>query len=602
MKRRRAEPPAYRLETLEPRVLFSADSPFAAYAAANENLAPAADEAWVDAPTASVASAASPRELVIVDAGVPELEVLLADLAARGDDAPEVVVIGGGAADADEALARIGDALEGREALGAVHLITHGGSGALEIAGARVTTLDLLAANASVSGWGDAFAAGADLLIYGCDVAAGEIGRGFVDTLSLLTGADVAASTDLTGAAAGGGDWHLEYARGDVTAALAPSAALRADFRATLEIHTVDVFADLDAADPDYERTLRGAIERAVAGDTIVFSGPGTVALQAALPTITESITIDATVGTGWIDRPLVTLDGGSAGAVNGLTFGAGSDGSVVRGLAIVGLRGTRHPAAGRAGGHAIESSFIGTDGTNALGNGGAGVAAIESANNTIGGATAAQGNVLSGNGAEGILLQGAATRGNLVHNNLVGTNAAGDAGLGNGGDGVGINAGAEDNAIGGDAATLGNVISGNVGDGVHVRGAGGTAPDLATVQGNRIGTSADGTAALGNGGSGIRLAGGAHDILVGGPTAGLGNLISGNTIDGVRIEGAGTTGVRLESNLIGTNRDRRRRGGEPRRRRARPRRGERHHGWAVTSRSATSSPATASTASRSTV
>jgi len=61
-----------------------------------------------------------------------------------------------------------------------------------------------------------------DILLYGCDVAQGEIGQAFIEQLAQLTGADVAASTDLTGAAALGGDWVLEAQAGVVEAASEP--------------------------------------------------------------------------------------------------------------------------------------------------------------------------------------------------------------------------------------------------------------------------------------------------------------------------------------------------------------------------------------------
>src|SRR5262249_40537568 len=64
--------------------------------------------------------------------------------------------------------------------------------------------------------WGNALKSTGDILIYGCDVAEGASGRKFVDTLSKLTGADVAASTNVTGATSLGGDWNLEYAAGPI--------------------------------------------------------------------------------------------------------------------------------------------------------------------------------------------------------------------------------------------------------------------------------------------------------------------------------------------------------------------------------------------------
>ena len=57
---------------------------------------------------------------------------------------------------------------------------------------------------------GGALSASGDILLYGCDVAAGADGLAFVNALANATGADVAASTDLTGAAVKGGDWVLE--------------------------------------------------------------------------------------------------------------------------------------------------------------------------------------------------------------------------------------------------------------------------------------------------------------------------------------------------------------------------------------------------------
>ena len=64
---------------------------------------------------------------------------------------------------------------------------------------------------ARVANWGAALRPGGDILLYGCDVAKGAEGLQFVDNLAQITGADVAASTNATGAAALGGDWTLEY-------------------------------------------------------------------------------------------------------------------------------------------------------------------------------------------------------------------------------------------------------------------------------------------------------------------------------------------------------------------------------------------------------
>ena len=75
---------------------------------------------------------------------------------------------------------------------------------------------NLAAYAGQIATWRDALADDGDLLLYGCDLAGGEDGRTLLEGLRALTGADVAASTDDTGHAVLGGDWELEYARGEI--------------------------------------------------------------------------------------------------------------------------------------------------------------------------------------------------------------------------------------------------------------------------------------------------------------------------------------------------------------------------------------------------
>src|SRR5207244_3519792 len=100
-----------------------------------------------------------------------------------------------------------------------------------------------------------------------------------------------------------------------------------------------------------------------------------------------------------------------------------------------------------------------------------------------------------SGNLANGILLEGAGTSGTMIQANEIGTNAAGTAALANGNDGILIQSGANNNTIGGTAFGAGNVISGNLGNGITITDSGTTGN---VVEGNYIGTNAAGTGALG--------------------------------------------------------------------------------------------------------
>ncbi len=66
--------------------------------------------------------------------------------------------------------------------------------------------------------WSSALSNDADILLFGCDIASGEPGNNFIHQIASLTGADVAASTNLTGNNALGGDWVLEDRTGAIEA------------------------------------------------------------------------------------------------------------------------------------------------------------------------------------------------------------------------------------------------------------------------------------------------------------------------------------------------------------------------------------------------
>lgn len=202
--------------------------------------------------------------------------------------------------------------------------------------------------------------------------------------------------------------------------------------------------------------------------------------------------------------------------------------------------------------GNDVAGNFVGLNpaGTAALPNGGTGVEAFSgAAANQIGGATAGAGNVISGNTFHGIVLSGAGVNDHFIAGNFIGVNAAGTAALPNGGVGVGIWSGAQSNRIGGVGA--GNVISGNANQGVVVANSG-TRGNV--VSGNYIGVNATGTAALGNAWAGVNLFGGPDSNLIGGTAPGAGNLISGNGGQGVLLQDAGTRNNLVQGNLIGLN------------------------------------------------
>jgi titin len=200
--------------------------------------------------------------------------------------------------------------------------------------------------------------------------------------------------------------------------------------------------------------------------------------------------------------------------------------------------------------------------GTAPLGNQGPGLYLYsESSDNTIGGTAPGAGNVISANAENGIDIIGFADR-YTVQGNLIGTDKTGTAPLGNAGNGVLIDNSANHNTIGGTAAGAGNVISGNGANGVRIGDDELAIFGIPTadnvVLGNRIGTNFAGTAPLGNGQAGVLIDTGAASNTVGGTAAAAANIISGNHGSGVDIAGSGTSGNVVLGNVIGTDRSRR--------------------------------------------
>ena len=229
---------------------------------------------------------------------------------------------------------------------------------------------------------------------------------------------------------------------------------------------------------------------------------------------------------------------GGPNNLVGGSVAGAGN---VISGNNSNGIGGVN------VNNNQIKGNLIGTNaaGTAALGNSSSGIRLINSSNNTIGGTTAAERNLISGNGGGGISIENVSSTANLVLGNFIGVDINGNSKLPNNGSGVAISG--ANNLVGSTVAGSGNLISGNAYDGIDLLGnVGGN-----KVQGNLIGTNAAGTAALGNTSGGIRIID-AFNSLIGGTSPGARNIISAN-FRGVTIEGDGGQ-TTVQGNYIGTD------------------------------------------------
>lgn len=279
-------------------------------------------------------------------------------------------------------------------------------------------------------------------------------------------------------------------------------------------------------------------------------SGPRTISVLSALPTITDAVTIDGTSQPGFTDQPLIELRGDQAGlSTSGLVLG--TSGNTIRGLIID--RFKRHgiliTSAG-VGGNLIAGNFIGI-GPNgnepSFGNGLNGVYIQNSPGNVVGGTAAADRNVISGNGANGIDFDGSGSSNSTVLGNWIGTDHSGTVAVPNSSHGILITNGAAQNAIGASFVGATNLISGNAGQGVYIDGGGQN-----TIVGNLIGTNLTGMTAIPNGGAGVLLNSGTTENTVGGTSAGSVNVISGNAAQGINITSSHQNTVL--GNLIGTS------------------------------------------------
>jgi hypothetical protein len=236
-----------------------------------------------------------------------------------------------------------------------------------------------------------------------------------------------------------------------------------------------------------------------------------------------------------------VVIDGVPGNTIGGTNAGARNviSGNVENGVLII---------YGGASSNLVQGNFIGVDasGSKALPNTYDGITVDGAANNLIGGSNG--GNVISGNDGNGVLLIDSGGGTNYVQGNLIGTDYTGKKDVANGEGGIYIQV--PGNTIGGLTAALRNVISGNEQSGVFLYGAN-TSNNW--IEGNYIGVDITGEAGLGNGYAGITLSN-APGNIIGGASAGAGNVISSNGGSGIILGGSQTTATVVQGNYIGTD------------------------------------------------
>ena len=225
------------------------------------------------APQGVPAPVAAPgRAVYVIDQAIRDADALLGALPA------EAVVIR--IASDRSGVAQLVEALSTQGVVGALHVLAHGAQGQFTLGSDTIAASTLEGFRAQWAEIGNTLAPQADVLLYGCSVAAD--GGVMVERLARLTGADVAASTDATGAAARGGDWSLEYRTGAIeTAVLAAEA-----YGGTLAAPTVAAPAGVVPVGENTGGVVGGGITVSGTGADVlratvaVTAGKGTLALS----------------------------------------------------------------------------------------------------------------------------------------------------------------------------------------------------------------------------------------------------------------------------------------------------------------------------------
>jgi hypothetical protein len=222
----------------------------------------------------------------------------------------------------------------------------------------------------------------------------------------------------------------------------------------------------------------------------------------------------------------------------NNVTIGGGS--KALRN--IISGNGANGIGTNNSKGFIIQGNFCGTSvtGLAAIPNTLTGLSMTNSSQNTIGGASLMQRNVLSGNIQHGLYLNNVDTT--TVTGNYFGTDSTGNVALANNLHG----AYAEDYTGCDRIVWTGNVAGGNVQAGMYLN----TVTNN-TFYGNYIGLGLNGTANVGNGTLGLRMSDYSTGNIVGGSVAGQRNYMACNGSHGIDLE-TYSSGSIIKGNYIG--------------------------------------------------
>lgn len=294
---------------LEQRFMFDGTVADAAHAAQAHDVPPPPVPPAVTVRAAEPVKDNGKKEVVLVDTSVASYKTLEAGVR----DGVGIVEFDG----SKDGLAQIAQWATTDSGYDAIHIFSHGAQGVVDLGTTHLSESALSADSTrqELAQLGQALNSDGDLLLYGCDVAAGAQGSALIDGLAHATGADVAASTDATGAAAKGGNWTLESHVGKID-----TDALRVnDYQDLLTVVSI-TSSDADYSNYQFTKSVNG-ITFTFTGDPAAGLGmdtsffPGPEGLYAYDSNTASGVRLTITVQSGYM-FDLSGLDVGSfAGA-----------------------------------------------------------------------------------------------------------------------------------------------------------------------------------------------------------------------------------------------------------------------------------------------
>ncbi|MEG4321123.1 MULTISPECIES: DUF4347 domain-containing protein, partial [unclassified Microcoleus] len=253
------------------------------------------------------------KAIVFIDAQIVDCQRLAAGVSAG----TEVIILDA----TKDGISQITEELGNRRDISGVHIVSHGAPGCVYLGNAQLS-LDTLSKYAQqLQQW---FVAGESaspsLFLYGCQVAAGDAGTEFIAKLRTLIGANIAASANLTGNAALGGDWELEVALGEGKFASAFTPETMANYAFVLLISSS--LSELEKSLADAQISISATAKKAlqdildtlkpltfeIQADSITATYNGSGSLADILKSVGLPTTTASPILTGLINNPRLII------------------------------------------------------------------------------------------------------------------------------------------------------------------------------------------------------------------------------------------------------------------------------------------------------